>query len=209
MRIKFCLLLIGLVGCTSFFHGCAGLQKEPVRKTYFDLTINLPGSDPAFITRGKTILIKQFDINPVFDSHAFVYRVGENEYTTDYYNEFISYPAKLITDKIEESLSSTQQFRSVQTNLEQDIVFRLSGKILQLYGAFQDTHHPKAIIEIRMTLEKRLNSSFLVISDKTYLAEETIASKEPALLASGWNAGLSKIVARFIQDFDLLNMTRD
>ena len=42
--------------------------------------------------------------------HAFVYRINENGYQSDFYNEFVSYPARLITDKITESLYATAHF---------------------------------------------------------------------------------------------------
>ena len=209
MPPKSSMVLIGLMICLNTFYGCGGLKKEPVGKKYFDLNINntsLHVLSQNNIHHGPALMVKEFAINPVFDSHYLVYRVGKNEYVNDYYNEFISYPARLITEKIEESLCASSHFTCVPTNMKQDIAYRLSGKITRLYGDFQDTNDPKAIIEIRLILEKKTDNAFKVISGKTYLSEEGISSREPAQLVLGWNTGLLKIMTQFINDYQSLKI---
>ncbi len=203
MRPKIAIILIGFVVCLNIFYGCAGLNKKPIEKKYFDLNIHLPFSDRNTISQGASLLVKEFTINPVFDSHSFVYHVGKNEYATDYYNEFVSFPAKLVTEKIAENLYASSHFKSALTNMKQDIDFRLSGKITMLYGDFQSINAPKAIIEIRMILEQKTNKNFKVITGKTYLAKEDISSRGPAHLVSGWNTGLLKIVTQFTHDLKI------
>ena len=201
MQHKPLIIFMGFLAFLSTLYGCAGLQKGPLTKNYFDLSNNRPVSSRNNITKGNALLVKELFINPAFDSHSFVYRIGKNRYTTDYYNEFISYPAKLITVKITETLCATRYFKSAQTNMKQNVGYRLSGKITRLYADFQDTNNPEAIIEIRLVLEKRTGHTFQTISGKTYLAKEHILSRKPAHLVSGWNTGLTKIVAQFISEF--------
>lgn len=204
MQPKISIILIGLVILLSAFYGCAGLNKDPIEKNYFDLTINLAASDQNNISQGAVLLVKDFLIDSTFDSFSFVYRIGKNEYETDYYNEFISSPAKMITEKIEESLYKSSHFISAQTKMKQNIDFRLSGKITSLYGDFQDTNISKAIIEIRMILEKMTGNTFQIVFEKIYPAEENIPTHAPDHLVAGWNAGFSKIVTQFINDFKSL-----
>ncbi|MBU1341426.1 MAG: hypothetical protein KKE44_03995, partial [Proteobacteria bacterium] len=147
------IIFIGLVFFLNMLSGCSGLQKEPVIKNYFDLEIKLADSPSQKRGNNDTLIVKQFFITPEFDSYSFVYRMTKNEYITDFYNEFISYPAKLITEKITETLCSSSYFTPAPTSMKQDITYRLSGKITRLYGDFQNADDPKAIIEIRMTLE--------------------------------------------------------
>jgi len=201
MQPKISIVLMGFLVILIIFYGCAGLKKEPVHKSYFDLAITLPVSSRNKICKGETLLVKKFDINPAFDSHSFVYRLGKNEYAIDYYNEFVSSPARLITEIIEGSLCASNLFTSLQTSMKQNISFRLSGKITRLYGDFQDPSNPRAVIEISMILGKKDGPAFQAISSKTYIAEENISSSDPSQLVSGWNTGLSKIVIQFIKDF--------
>jgi len=201
MQPKTSIILMGFLFILIFIYGCAGLKKEPVHKSYFDLAITLPVSSQNKICKGEALLIKEFSINPVFDSHSFVYRLGKNEYAIDYYNEFVSSPARLITQIIEGSLCAQDHLISIQTNMKQNINFRLSGKIIRLYGDFQDPSNPRAVIEISITLEKSKGTVFQAIFSKIYLAEENISSSDSSNLVSGWNTGLLKIVIEFIKDF--------
>jgi len=201
MPQKTSIVLTGFLSILIFICGCTGLTKEPVHKSYFDLAVTLPASGQHKICKDERILVKQLDINPTFDSHSFVYRLGENEYVMDYYSEFVNSPARLITEKIEESICDSSHFTSVQTGVKQYSGFRLSGKITRLYGDFQDPSRPRAVIEIQMTLEKGNGTDFTTISSKTYIAEEIISSRASAQLVPGWNKGLSKIIIEFINDF--------
>lgn len=185
-------------------HGCSGLQKEPVTKQYFDLAPQLPASIKDSLCRGETLMVKAFSINSAFDSHSFVYKVGENEYVTDYYTEFISYPSKLITEKISEALFGSPYFRPALTDDKKDITFRLSGKITRLSGDFIDKNNAKAVIELILILEKRTGSTFTPVLSNTYAVEEPIPDKNPSSLVSGWNSGLSKILTQFITEFQEL-----
>jgi len=195
------ILFLGALVLMAAFYGCTGLQKEPVTKNYFDMNIQGSISNLSQFNTGESLLVKELLMESTFDSHSFVYKVASNKYTFDYYNEFISYPAKLITEKITENLCISPYFAIALTDMKQDITFRLSGKILKLYGDFQDATHPKAIIEIRIILEKKTGTLFKAISGKTYLAEVPLSSPGPAQLVSGWDQGLTKITNQFIKDF--------
>ncbi|MCP3873720.1 MAG: hypothetical protein GY699_11260 [Desulfobacteraceae bacterium] len=192
--------LIGWFVLLNIFLGCVGLQKEPIDKNYFNLNVDLPLSQDS-IGNGDALLVKEFSINPAFDSHSFILQVSKNEYKNDFYNEFVSYPANLITEKITESLCETSHFTPALTSMRQEIKYRLSGKITKLYGDFQKSDNPKAVIEIRMTLEKNIENVFNIVSNKTYFVQEPISSSTPDQLVSGWNKGLTKIIAQFINDF--------
>lgn len=195
------IFLSGFLSCLFLISGCTGLTKEPLHKNYFDLAVTLPAPSRDTMCNGKTVLVKKFDINQTFDSHSFVYRIGINEYVTDYYNEFVSSPARLITEKVENTLCVSNRFASMSTDIKKFTGFRLSGKITRLYGDFQDPSRPRAVIEIQMSLEKGDGTAHTTISSKTYLAQEIISSQNPSQLVSGWNTGLSKIVMEFITDF--------
>ena len=78
--------MAGLFIFILFTLGCSGLQKDAVVKQYFDLKPDVRLSVKSNPRQGETLMVKAFSINSAFDSHAFVYKVGDNEYTTDYYS---------------------------------------------------------------------------------------------------------------------------
>lgn len=198
--------LILMVFCI-WFYSCSGLQKPPVTKNYFDLDIHAPVSAAGILlAQGSTLLVKEFIISPEFDSHAFVYRISENEYTTDFYNEFVTYPARLISDKIKETLYASPYFSPSVTQIPKDVSYRLSGKITRLYGNLQDEKKPEAVIEIRFSLERKIQRedalAFEKIHTQTYTERKALISTEPAQIAAGWKKGLKTILESFLKDIE-------
>ncbi len=192
------------------FAGCTGFQKQPPVKQYFDLTVNLQTSpenrqNPAARRcQGESLLVKELFIAPAFDSHAFVYKVSANRFQTDFYNEFITYPARLITEQLSENLCRSPYFSSSGTQTRRSIRYRLSGKITQLYGDLESPDKPRAIIEIRLLLEKRKEGEFSPFLTKTYRLESPIPSGRPEQLAQGWKKGLEQIIRDFLTDYQAL-----
>jgi len=201
MARKFSPVITGFLILMVLSHGCSGLQKEPVTKQYFDLAPQLPAPVKGSLCQGETLMVKAFSINSAFDSHSFVYKVGENEYLTDYYTEFISYPSKLITEKISEALFGSPYFRPALTDDKKDVTFRLSGTITRLAGDYQDKDNPRAALELMMILEKKSGPVFTPVLSHAYAADEPIPDKNPSSLVSGWNTGLSKILIQFLTEF--------
>ncbi len=200
------IILMTMLWCFLLIFGCSGLQKPPVIKNYFDLNILAPAAKTeTHINQGSGLLIKELLIAPEFDSHSFVYLVSENEYTNDFYNEFISYPARLISDKIKETLYATKYFTPFLAQKQQDVSFRLFGKITHLYGDMQNKNAPKAIMEIRFILEKKVNDTFEKVFTKTYRVQEPLSAPEADLLVKGWSKGLKTIVSNFLNDIQHQN----
>ena len=197
-------LAAGILMLAALGAGCSSLQKEPVTKQYYDLSPQAAAPAKNGLSQGETLMVKAFSINSAFDSHAFVYKIGENEYATDYYSEFVNYPSKLITERISETLYGTTYFRPALTDDKKDIAYRLSGKITNLSGDFTDKKNTKAAIGLMLILEKRTGSTFTPVLSNTYAADELIPSRDPASLVSGWNTGLSNILNQFITEFQQL-----
>jgi hypothetical protein len=196
-------LVAGILMLTALGPGCSSLQKEAVTKQYYDLSLQVPVPSKNGLFQGDTLMVKAFAINSAFDSHSFVYKIGENEYRTDYYNEFISYPSKLITEKISEVLYRSIYFKPALTDDKKDITFRLSGAITRLSGDYTDQKNPRASMELMLILEKRSGSTFTPVLSNTYAIDEPIPNADPSSLVSGWNSGLAKILYRFLTEFEL------
>lgn len=211
MPTKKDLILIIFLLCFPILFACASLQKPPIKKNYFDLDIyTRPNENHDFIKHGQVLLMKDLLIASEFDSHSFVYRIDKNEYTTDFYNEFVAYPTKLITEKIAETLYSTKHFTPFLDQKQQDVSFRLFGKITRLYKDMQNKNSPQAIMEIGFILEKKVDDTFKKIFSHTYQARETLSSPEPDQLVDGWSKGLHTITSDFLNDLiqqGLINTT--
>ena len=199
IQCKTITIIIGFVICLTFFYSCGSIKTDYIEKQYYDFTTMSQGQGSS--DTGAPLLVKDFTINSAFDSYSFVYRVENKQDIYDYYNEFATYPAKLISGQLAETLYNSIYFSSALAKRPADIKYRLSGKIIKLYGDFQEKSDPKAVIGIRMILEQKRGKTFQKIMDSRYSGTQIILEAKPDQLFKGWNSGLLKIVEKFINDF--------
>lgn len=197
---NFSFITISLCFTITAILGCTGFKRERLTKSYFDLNAEELKHDPNNTRKGAPLMIKEFGIHSGFDSHSFIYRVDTEKYRNDFYNEFITYPAKLITEKFIEALCKSEKFTMELSDSKKSYEYRLSGKIVRLYGDYLNPDFPKSVLEIRLILEKRRLSSFKPVLNKTYSQVQKITSMKPEQLVSGWNTGLRNIIDQFLLD---------
>ncbi|MCP3940656.1 MAG: hypothetical protein GY710_04135 [Desulfobacteraceae bacterium] len=180
--------------------GCGNLRnKFPVKNFYriqaksYMASMNTPGT-------GKGLLVKSFSISPEFETQAFVYRLSPTEFSTDFYNDFLISPARMITDVFREDLWDSSFFSQVQTPTIPDIRFQLGGKIINFYGDIQDIKHPQAVVTIRLILEKNTGDGFSQVINKNYEAQIKLDAPEPGALAIGLGKGIEQILNTFYRD---------
>ncbi len=198
MKLLNSIILICFTMILFWLPSCISIKKEFADKGYYKLEAVLSDLDQESFPKGSGLLIKEFQISPAFESNTFVYRLDENRYENDFYNEFITSPSRMITDTIRENLYSSPHFKPIPVNIHGDINFRLKGKIISLYGDYRNPEHPVSVISIRMILEKRLDNKFIVFSNNVYTQKSAISQENPGLLIKAWNKNLHVIIKEFL-----------
>ena len=179
---------------------CSIPGRAPIRTHQFDLSTKPFSESEKNPLTGPALMLQQFHITPAFDSYSFIYRTADDVYTRDYYNEFIIYPAKLITDKFAGCLFSSREFIPGMAGSKETVFFRLSGKITKLYADLRQSGRPCAVMEIGLLLEKKEGSTFRPVLSETYSRNVPVSSHRPIELIRGWSRGLSGIVRQFTDD---------
>jgi len=149
---------------------------------------------------GEGLLVNRFSISPEFETNSFVYRLSPTRFATDFYNNFMVSPARMITEVIQEDLWASPLFSQVPTHSMADIRFQLWGKVTSFYGDTLDPKHPKAVVTIRLILEKNTNGSFTPVVNKTYEAQIKLDAPDPGLLTDGLGKGVLQILDAFYTD---------
>ncbi len=127
------------------------------------------------ISKDVILDVQSFNVDTAFSNRSLVYRKGQSEYETDFYNQFLIRPDDMITEKIRSWLSESGLFELVlEPGSHIDASHVLEGNIITLYGDFRDKSSPKATMKIRFFLIKLSDKS--VVFAKTY--ETTSESNE-------------------------------
>lgn len=179
--------------------GCVRLEKPHPQKNRFVLDApreNGPG--PAL--PNSVLLLRNLDTSSRFQTKSFVYRIGDYEYQTDFYNEFFTSPSSLITEEISGFLQQAKIFEHITQSGEPAPTHLLNGRIVALYGDYRPGMPVKAVLELQLSLIDDRPMPAKIVLDRNYRQEIPLPNRTPEALVAGWNVALRQILTAFEKD---------
>ena len=200
------IFFIAFLALPFFLTGCFNFNKSFPEKRFFVLSASR--SEKLSLSKLNAVLkIQRFRVSPQFEGKGFVYRKGNFNYESDFYNEFFISPGLMIAEEAGKWLSGSGLFKYVMTSSSPvEPTVELEGVISALYGDYRNTTVPKAVLEMQFFLVRNVSSRPVIIFGKTYHEETLIEGISPEALVAGWNLALEHILAKFetnLKDLDL------
>ena len=183
--------------------GCASpLSRPSVERRLYNITAQR--ADIAQPLQDKTVLkVRPMQISPAYQGKELVYRLGEVEFESDYYNLFFVQPANNLSQQVEQWLGKAGIFSHVVDSTSQVAdTHLLEGMVNALYGDFRDRANPKAVLEMQFFLLKNKNESYSVAFSKTYKKAVPFSSgfKDAGVLMAAYNQALAEVLGELEQD---------
>lgn len=206
MRLPFFTMMICLLTAAAFLAGCGGLKNDYTEKQLFRLRAwDSDPTDQNNRSHGAPLVVKRLDISPEFGGAEFVYRVDQNRFTQDYYNNYMTSPARMISDVMYEALVNSAQFAPVPKNKVPESFLQLWGKITALYCDHRNASEVSAVVTIALNLDRLDDNGFTPLLSKTYSAEIDLGSDTgPKAYIKALNRGLADVVNGIVSDFQQL-----
>jgi len=200
------IFFVGHLALSFFLTGCFNFNKNFPEKRFFVLSASR--SAGISLSPSDAILrIRRFRVSPRFEGKGLVYRKGNSNYESDFYNEFFISPALMIAEEVDKWLKGSGLFQYVTSSSSPvEPTLELQGKISTLYGDYRDTRVPKAVLEIQFFLVRNVSSRPVIVFQKTYHEEYILKGNSPETLVTGWNLALEHILTQFetnLKDLDL------
>jgi cholesterol transport system auxiliary component len=179
-RLRLCFYVAALLWL-AVLTGCSSAEKYD--RKYYVLHANRPAA-PVRTQTDYVLDVSRFTVDSAYSGSGLVCRVGESEYESDFYNEFLAAPAAMVTDETRNWLSRSRLFRRVlDPGSRIDPTHVIEGNVTALYGDFTDRSSPKAVIEMRVFLLKaKAGEEPLSVFGKTYRSSVGIESDGPEAL---------------------------
>lgn len=151
---------------------------------------------------GSILDVRRLTIDSAFGGKRLVYRIGDFEYESDFYNEFLVSPSAMITEKMRNWLSASGLFeRVLDMGSVIDPTHIIEGNITALYGDFRNKSAPAATMEIRVFLLKAQPSGESVpVFGKTYESTLAVESAGPEGLIKALDRCLEEILSILEKD---------
>lgn len=190
------IFFIGLLVLSYFLTGCLNFNKSYPEKHFFVLSAKR--SEKFIVSKSDAVLkIRRFRVSPGFEGKSFVYRKGNLNYTSDFYNEFFISPAPMIAEEVRKWLTGSGLFQHViSSGSSVEPTMELEGVVSAIYGDCRNTEVPKAVLEIQFFLVGDVSSQPVIVFQKTYHEEALIKGNSPDSLVAGWNLAMEHILTQ-------------
>lgn len=183
-----------------FAGGC--LAKAHPEKNRYALTVESPPKAAASSANRRTLLVGTVTAAAGYDNRAMVYRVGPDKYETDFYNEYLAPPARLLADQCAQYLDSANaKVRVVKTPGLTLAQYGLETYIETIHGDYT-VDPPQAVVRVRYTLNDLRGAGPRVILDESYADQSPMADRSAEALAEAASAALENILARLNRDIE-------
>ncbi len=180
---------------------CSGCVSRPSYvKHQFVLEAARP-AQPARPPHDIALAVRDFTIDPVYEGRGLVYRKGESEYESDFYNEFLIAPQTLVSSQTRAWLSRSGMFGTVlEPGSLVEPTHILEGTVLVLQGDFRGGKPPQAVMEIRIFLIVGTRTQPEVVFTRDYRAVHEAQARTADALVTAFDRCLEQILSALEQD---------
>jgi cholesterol transport system auxiliary component len=189
---------LAVLGLAALALAAGCISREPLRKQRYAFDVDRTG---AAAGPGRGVLqIGSVAVAPVYERKTFVYRVGDDEYRSDFYNEFFAPPGLLIRETTFEWLGASGVFANVVQSADVPADWVLGARVLRLYGDLRDKSGLQSVMEIEFTLLRRRIAGSEIALQKVYAARVPVPERNAERVFAGWGEGLARILSEFEGD---------
>lgn len=197
MKFRAILRLAVVLSWSVMTGGCAGLFKEPSpAKAIFLIDPGRPGAshaqgavEPVSLGRVDAVLkVRQLRVVAPFDGSAFIYKVGPNQYVSDYYSAFLMSTDTMLSVDVRQWLDRSGLFAHVVDGASSvRTYYNLEGSVSAFYADFTDSRAPRATVQAQFILLSEEHVGLQILFEKSYVISAPITSHGPAGIVDGWN----------------------
>ena len=185
-------LLLGFASIlTTLLFGCG----SPAYTRHFFVLHTARDGTPSISKKQIILEVPRFAIDSAFASKSLVYRRSTYEYESDFYNEFLIWPAEMITEKTRNWLTESGLFKQVVASAGRlEPTHTLIGDIKALYGDFTERKTAAGRMEIKIAVTKKEAGEVSILFSKTYTASFQMEARNAEALVDAFDKCLIQIL---------------
>ena len=193
------LAFISVFAAALLVAGCSAISRSaPVRQTFL-----LDPAPPQVVSQPRPGALRVGAINVAapFRGKAFVYRMDELRYETDYYVEFLVPPATMLTEQTARALIRARPFARVGgPGSGGDAEWVLDGFASALYADVREAGKPAADIAITYYVTAAGGSAQTPVWQREYRRHAPMRDASAVAYAEALNLAFGEIVTDLARD---------
>jgi cholesterol transport system auxiliary component len=191
--------MLAALAVAALVAGCSAVTREaPVRQTFL-LEPKLPPA--ATQSQPGGLRVGVVNVAAPYRGRAFVYRLGDLRFETDFYVEFLVPPAAMLTEQTARALATAKPFaRIAGPGSAADAEWVLDGFADALYADTRNSGKPVAELSITYYLTPAGGTEQTPVWTHEYRRHAPMRDGSPVAYADALNAAFGEIVAELAQD---------
>jgi cholesterol transport system auxiliary component len=190
-------LCFTLILSAAAMTGCA--QTSPGKEFFMLEAVRPAGAVQT--PSNATLEVRLLNVDTAFASKNLVYRLGEFQYETDSYRQFLVSPAQMLTERTRRWLSDSGLFKQVLPSSSQVTpMYTLQGIVTSLYGDFTSASAPTAVMRIRFLLVRHERAEGSIVFSQAYRVTQPLSAKTAEALLDALSKDLTEILTRLEED---------
>ena len=196
MKIKYLFTLIFLLSIV----GCS-IKQEPIEVTHWRLMPQRSGVAKSnaiqyWLTQGT------ISVTSPFDTKSFVYRLDEQKFEKDFYNDYVTMPSEMLAAATRQWMNDSGIFQFTVGNANSLMpLYLLQGTVDEMYTDFRSGQTPSVVLTVEYYLSRtdglKKNN---VLFRKKYLQKEPISDNSAKTIAKSQQIALSKVLVELEKD---------
>jgi cholesterol transport system auxiliary component len=199
--------MLATLAVAALVAGCSAVTREaPVRQTFL-LEPKLPPA--ATQSQPGGLRVGVVNVAAPYRGRAFVYRLGELRFETDFYVEFLVPPAAMLTEQTARALATAKPFaRIAGPGSAADAEWVLDGFADALYADTRNSGKPVAELSITYYLTPAGGTEQTPVWTHEYRRHAPMRDGSPVAYADALNAAFGEIVAELAQDLARMQLPK-
>jgi cholesterol transport system auxiliary component len=204
LRLSLLLFLLALVSLPA---GCSFRRAYPVRQTFL-LEAHRTG-EPRIESATPAILrVRPATVVPPSDETGFVYRDGDLNFETDFYNQFLVPPRTLLGHATRQWLDRSGLFHAVlDPSSRVPPTHTLEMTLMELFGDYRNPNAPEAVLAVHFHLLQETSAGPQIQFHRAYRESVPLEGSGAPALAQAWSRALERILTAVEEDFASLLLT--
>jgi len=201
--------LLGLVMLSvvlPFTAGCVDLSRPALAKHYYLLDAAPKPADPPPAHDGA-IRVTGIEVSAPFSERSLVYRLDQERYESDFYNEYFVAPRAMISAQLVEWLTVRRVFATtLPPSSTLDAPYFLEGQVTAMYGDLRNKAETEAVFSIQIFVTETISPDRRIVLQRSYSHRVRAPDRSAEAITKGLSQALQQSLGELETDLHALKV---
>ena len=186
--------------------GCVDLSRPALAKHYYLLDAAPKPADPPPGHDGA-IRVTGIEVSAPFSERSLVYRLDQERYESDFYNEYFVAPRAMISAQLVEWLTVRRVFATtLPPSSSLDAPYSLEGQVTAMYGDLRNKAETEAVFSIQIFVTETISPDRRIVLQRSYSHRVRAPDRSAEAITKGLSQALQQSLGELETDLRALKV---